>query len=185
MENYQTKRGNVIPLAGTRFCRLCKIYKPASEFSFLWHNTKTAVDYYRRECVHCRKEVIKRPEHVAKKDAAYRRWRDENPDRDWRSRLNCRFRKEYGFSFENACSLLLAQGNMCANRACGIPLVFSRWQRKNRPQNIPVVDHCHRTGMVRGILCDKCNKSIGMAKESANILFGLAEYVARHDGIGG
>lgn len=39
------------------------------------------------------------------------------------------------------------------------------------------VDHDHTTGAVRAILCTPCNTSLGMARESATRLRGLAAYV--------
>lgn len=33
-----------------------------------------------------------------------------------------------------------------------------------------VVDHCHKTKIIRGLLCCRCNSMIGMAKESKRIL---------------
>jgi hypothetical protein len=33
-----------------------------------------------------------------------------------------------------------------------------------------VVDHCHYTGVVRGILCRQCNSGIGLLKDNSEIL---------------
>lgn len=33
-----------------------------------------------------------------------------------------------------------------------------------------VVDHCHRSGQVRGLLCGQCNTMLGMAKDSVDTL---------------
>lgn len=42
------------------------------------------------------------------------------------------------------------------------------------------VDHCHRTGKVREILCNKCNTTLGHVREDLNFLESLAEYLRRH-----
>ena len=39
------------------------------------------------------------------------------------------------------------------------------------------VDHCHRTGVVRGFLCNKCNTILGLAGDSPNMLLKLANYL--------
>jgi hypothetical protein len=43
------------------------------------------------------------------------------------------------------------------------------------------VDHCHNTGKVRGILCQGCNKSLGLIKESIDTLKNLINYLERHN----
>lgn len=57
--------------------------------------------------------------------------------------------------------LLIEQSGRCA--ACGDPMVGLRE---------PVVDHCHETGEVRGLLCVRCNVAEGM-------LLGLPERATR------
>jgi hypothetical protein len=40
-----------------------------------------------------------------------------------------------------------------------------------------VFDHCHSSGNFRGWLCDRCNKTLGLVKDSPAILTGLAGYI--------
>lgn len=42
------------------------------------------------------------------------------------------------------------------------------------------VDHCHSSGVVRGILCRKCNLSIGQLGDSAEMLFRAFTYLKEH-----
>lgn len=39
------------------------------------------------------------------------------------------------------------------------------------------IDHCHKTGKIRGLLCEKCNWMIGFAKDNPDILRSAIEYL--------
>lgn len=54
--------------------------------------------------------------------------------------------------------MLASQGGVCA--ICGGP--------PTRPSF--AIDHAHETGAVRGLLCDRCNVMLGMARDSVNVL---------------
>ena len=41
------------------------------------------------------------------------------------------------------------------------------------------VDHCHKTKKVRGLLCDSCNRGIGLLKEDLNILEEAIKYLSQ------
>ncbi len=43
-----------------------------------------------------------------------------------------------------------------------------------------VVDHCHDTGVVRGVLCSTCNSGFGMFKDNLELLKGAVNYMERH-----
>ncbi len=67
------------------------------------------------------------------------------------------------------------QGGVCA--ICKQPEegIDSRTkQRKNLH-----VDHCHKTGKVRGLLCGKCNVTLGQVGESIDRLQALIDYLER------
>jgi len=71
----------------------------------------------------------------------------------------------YGLTHEEYDALLAAQGDVCA--ICG-------GKRKYNLQ----VDHDHRTGAIRGLLCKQCNKRLLPAcRDSAMVLLAAVEYL--------
>lgn len=50
--------------------------------------------------------------------------------------------------------------------------------------NIPrslAIDHCHKTNRIRGLLCSKCNKGIGLLKEDINIMNNAIKYLEKYN----
>lgn len=41
----------------------------------------------------------------------------------------------------------------------------------------PVVDHCHESLEVRGIICYRCNTGLGMARDDVEILSNMIDYL--------
>ena len=44
-----------------------------------------------------------------------------------------------------------------------------------------VFDHCHNSGKFRGWICDRCNRVLGIVKDSPELLRELALYLEQHD----
>jgi hypothetical protein len=45
-----------------------------------------------------------------------------------------------------------------------------------------VVDHCHNSGEVRGLLCSNCNKGLGLFKDSPERMERAAQYIIETQG---
>lgn len=43
------------------------------------------------------------------------------------------------------------------------------------------VDHDHRTGKFRGILCARCNQVLGKVHDDPNVLYGMLKYLADNE----
>ncbi len=48
----------------------------------------------------------------------------------------------------------------------------------------PLLDHCHSTMQVRGLLCSNCNVGLGQFKDNATLLKRALEYIENNAGIG-
>jgi len=42
------------------------------------------------------------------------------------------------------------------------------------------LDHCHKTGRVRALLCHNCNRGLGLMQDNPDILRAAADYVEKH-----
>lgn len=47
----------------------------------------------------------------------------------------------------------------------------------SRMDQLLVVDHDHRTGTIRGLLCNRCNRAIGHLLDSPGVCRAAAEYL--------
>lgn len=89
-----------------------------------------------------------------------------------RERNEClRLQRVYGITLDEYRRMADAQGSRCA--ICSI-------HASDAPKGKLFVDHAHRTGKVRQLLCGRCNMAIGLIKESADTLRRAAEYLERH-----
>lgn len=51
-------------------------------------------------------------------------------------------------------------------------------QKDNGHWGILAVDHCHKQGHVRGLLCAKCNKGLGQFDDNSSLLVEALKYIA-------
>lgn len=77
----------------------------------------------------------------------------------------------FGITPEQYNAMLEAQGGVCA--ICKKP----EMERQNGAIRKLSVDHCHTTGVIRGLLCAKHNKAIGVFDDDADLLASAASYV--------
>ena len=84
--------------------------------------------------------------------------------REDRNRYKYRFSK-HGITEEEYNNLYMDQGGACAicNRHC--PDLF--------------IDHCHLSGVIRGLLCSKCNSILGFCSDNINTLNNAIKYLSR------
>lgn len=92
-----------------------------------------------------------------------RKWLKDHPEYTIPEyRLRTRIKCTYGITLEQRNEIIGRQGGMCA--IC----------KKSEAVNI---DHCHKTGRVRGVLCSRCNAAIGMLLDDPGIALSASEYL--------
>lgn len=106
------------------------------------------------------------PERLRKRAA---QWRLDNPDHARAVDYAKHLRRKFGLTPQQYTALLETQQGVCA--ICAGP---SRTGKRFH------IDHCHRTGKVRAILCHHCNAGFGQFHDSAELLRAAANYLEAH-----
>ena len=163
-------------------CSKCGVPRPLTEFSA----RKGASDGFNGKCKACRKAYNKTwmagyrptPEHKERQ----KKYQKANASRiraNNRASANARrkdpvqrqherdqhFRRLYGVTREE---LSEKQGGRCA--ICGVEFATLDPQLWH-------VDHCHTSGVTRGLLCQGCNTALGKFNDSAALLRKAADYL--------
>ncbi len=122
------------------------------------------------------------PEHVAYMRTYLVQYRKDNPEKikeharikrsrpGWKAKAatyarRSRLKMKYGLTEAQIIERLETQGGCCL--ICSTPLTVITLR----------VDHCHATGLVRGLLCDICNLGLGQFLDDAPRLRNAADYL--------
>lgn len=154
-------RKKVVLIENGRVCSICNVGKSWDDFAVDKHgyNGKTS------RCRECRSH-----DHAT-------RYRDKPHTR--RSGIKNRddkLKRLYGITYADAVRTLDHQHGRCANMSCGkeifldIPVSSSR----------AVIDHDHKTGKFRSMLCVGCNTLCGKIENSQHVIDGLMTYLHKH-----
>jgi hypothetical protein len=156
-------------------CKKCRVLKVLDDF----YRNPGARDGRRPECkagtnaVRLQRYRLNRDQGIAR----VRAWQRAHPERvrarreNNRNRTNAKpreihLRNKFGLTPAQYDDILEAQGGVCA--LCDAPPT----------QGISLhVDHDHRTGEIRGLLCVRCNNALGVFREHPDLLRRAARYV--------
>lgn len=89
---------------------------------------------------------------------------------------NNHYKRNYGITLDQYNSMFEAQEGKCAICKKVETLID---HRSKKVKNL-AVDHCHKTGKVRELLCCNCNKAFGFIGENLEILTRMIEYAKKH-----
>ena len=82
---------------------------------------------------------------------------------------NQTYKSRYGITLEDYNNMYEAQSGLCA-------ICFKSSGTKRLS-----VDHNHTTGAVRGLLCHRCNTSLGLLNDDVNVLLSAIKYLGQWD----
>jgi hypothetical protein len=137
---------------GNKVCRSCELELPRDQFAAR-HNGKDGLASWCRDCTNKRARARRSADPHARAK-----------EREYEQRIGRHTKRRYGIPREQWEARIKAQGGLC--------IVCGRLPRKRL-----VGDHCHTTGKFRGIVCDNCNVSMGLANEDPKLLRKLADWI--------
>lgn len=146
-------------------CTKCKIEKETKEFS----KDRRRKDGLRSDCKSCWNQYKRN--YRTKPDVRIRERKQvmeyiSRPEIKKQRLDYARFRK-YGISLKDFNKIFLDQGECCKICKINASPNGTNW----------CVDHDHRTGKVRGILCKLCNNLLGMCKDNLGTLQNAIKYL--------
>lgn len=146
----------------TKTCPSCLSQLPLSSF-----NKSNRRDGYQTYCRACHNKMQREkyqadPQAKLKRQMRERKRKSLNP----LAKKDAELKRLYGISVETYLDILGAQNGVCkiCNNDCKTKYSLS-------------VDHNHQTGKVRGLLCNRCNRAIGMFEDSPHLLRSAAKYL--------
>lgn len=141
-------------------CSKCEEFKDRSQF----HRQNKKEDKLVSACKDCcskrnKENRMKNIDKTREKDRErYQKTKDKRVDyaREYRKNnkdktRDINLKSKYGITQEDYDNMKQKQNNCCV--ICG--------EHEDNLKRVLCVDHCHNTGVVRGLLCDTCNKFLG------------------------
>lgn len=137
-------------------CSKCKVEKPLNEF-YKDSRRKNGASSWCRECW-----------------VAFAKARRDKLG--YRGRKSEDLRQLYGITIQDYDAMVKAQNKLCA--ICkNKEYVFNHVSQKTQRLS---VDHDHATGKIRGLLCTRCNKALGLFFDDPALLTAATEYLIQH-----
>ena len=89
-----------------------------------------------------------------------------SPEYSRRSNL----KRNFNITPEEYDTMLAKQDGVCA---------ICKQTETSKRTTFLAVDHCHTTGTIRGLLCNNCNRGIGLLKDSPELLQAAKDYLEK------
>jgi len=128
--------------------------------------------FCKNNCYWQEKKTSGNSEERKKKLREYQKlWRNNNPEKA----LNTSLKKHYNMNVEEYNSMYILQKGKCKICVKEESAVDNRTKKLRRL----AVDHCHKTGKIRGLLCSSCNGALGRFYDDPSLVRRAAEYVEK------
>jgi hypothetical protein len=144
--------GNKEATVNTRICSTCKIEKSLYEF----HKSKRHSEGRKKECADCTNLYLRNHYNFKtklKKDFKLKR-------------IKSYYKRQYNIEYEDYLSLCKDNDYKCSICSKIKPVSGSQEGIKD----VLVLDHCHSSGKIRGVLCQECNQGLGLFRDNINNL---------------
>lgn len=151
-----------------KICKTCQEEKDITEF----HSNPTMRDKRYSSCKTCTNAKKKeyRDQNLEEHREKYKQWKEKDPDKYYRMLRNSKLKK-YGLTLHQYEEIFEAQGGLCT--ICNKP----ETQGTGGNNGTLAVDHCHATGLFRGLLCSSCNRGLGFFDDNPLYLQKAIEYL--------
>lgn len=137
----------------TRVCKVCKIEKELKYY----HVSKRHPLGRKMECADCTNEYLRNHYHNKTKIKDDFRF----------NRADKYYKRKYNISYNSYLKMCENNKNKCS--ICGTVKIPSGNSSKGS-KDVLVLDHCHVTGKIRGILCQECNQGLGLFRDNIDNL---------------
>ena len=131
---------------------------------------------YRSENPEKIKEIQKRSYDRLKSDPdrieKLREWQKQYREKNRKALSDGERKRRFGITPEKYAELFKSQNGTCA--ICNNPETATRLGKVKALS----VDHCHKSGAIRGLLCSDCNTGIGKLKDDVKILQSAIQYLS-------
>jgi len=149
-------------------CTKCFVFQPKGLSHFSAH--QSCKDGLNSQCRVCHKAYNKTPDQLKKASANAKKRRREKKAEDPNFFKSEKIRITYKLKREVYENMFEEQGFKCM--ICQEASIKPYTKHSH-------VDHCHKTGKVRGILCKDCNLGLGRFKDSVESLERAIDYLRR------
>ena len=151
-----------------KVCKRCELEKNCSAF----YRDSQNVDRKNSRCIECCLALNKENYYRRKAEGVLSRYhqkKKEDPDGTFLYHREKHLKKKFGITEADYLDLLEEQMYCCK--------ICNKHESENSANRNLAVDHNHETGEIRGLLCDPCNRGLGLFKDNPLVMQKALDYL--------